>query len=105
MNDYDSSPKRHFIDWGRWAKKDREYNMDRYLRARKHTVALFNKSRCAAATTCGHVHVHIRDTAYIPATTWSSKNEMMEYAAKNNLKLCKSWNKQKMIQHIYKFVD
>ena len=109
-----------FYNWSSWTRALKHECMLDYLRHRKRTVSCFNRVNphayyrnhtaramthedfCTEPIMCFDNYF---ETAYIPATTMTTKNEIVAYALINNLKICKSWNKKKMIQHIYKSID
>ena len=120
---WNSSPGRDAI-YDNWSSRTRSLKhecMRNYLTHRERTVSRFNRvhyfgpnyhNRTARAMTheefcteTGMCFDNYFETAYIPATTMTTKNKILAYALINNLKICKSWNKQKMIQHIYKSID
>ena len=42
---------------------------------------------------------------YLPVNMLTLKNEIMWQGLQNGIKICKSWNKKKMIQHYYKSIN
>jgi len=72
-----------------------EYGYSCYKKARKRDIMVMNN----VGTFKGLAR------PYLPVNVRSLKNEIMWQGLQNKIKICKSWNRKKMVQHYYKSLN